>query len=206
MSHNHNNSNAIERDDIAIGQPPPAKKQRQQLFTEYSHFTQIIQKLSTVFDPELLICIKWSSMGLKCDTCEADKKLIGKWTQKYVEKFNYTKIKKHLMSPKHTSRLSAEHKQLHPLLRKINTVINKTTINTNIPSKYDQIINSIDLVHVIIKTASALSKAKPFGRWGEALVDTDLQSPWHVDKFINAMDVHQKALIKIINLPWPWMA
>ena len=145
MSHGSHNHNSIERSDRAVDQPPPAKKQRAQLFTQYKDFVTIIDKLSKVFEPTLLICITWSSQGMKCDTCSADETLKSKWTKKYAEQFNYSKIKLHLNCPKHTNRFSDEHKRIHPLKAKLIAVVNNTCINTNILTKCDQIIKSVDL-------------------------------------------------------------
>ena len=71
-AHNHNDNNSIERNDRAIDKPPPAKKQRVQLFTKYKDFVAIIDKLAKEFDPALLICITWSTEGLKCDERQMD--------------------------------------------------------------------------------------------------------------------------------------
>ena len=79
QSHNHNNNRAID-------QPPP-KKKRKRLFTEYSDFTAIIEKLSNKYDSRLFSCIDFTAnMGLLCTTCQRDANLKG-MDQNILQKF-----------------------------------------------------------------------------------------------------------------------
>lgn len=187
--HNHNNNRAI-------GQPPP-KKKRKRLFTEYSDFTAIIEKLSNKYDPRLFACIKYvANMGLKCTTCKRDSNLKGTWTKIYCKNFNYNKIKTHVIdSDVHWRRLNDEEKKLHPKFIALNKSQNDISINTNLPSQLDKIIKAIDLVHLIIKTGCSLNKISPFSDFiGDEMIQTQLKSHYHTDEIIKAMNVHQTKL------------
>ena len=190
QSHNHNNNND---DNRPIGQPPP-KKKRKRLFTEYNDFTAIIEKLSKRYDPRLLSCITYTeNEGLKCSVCGRDANLKGTWTKTYCKNFNYNKIKTHIIDTDvHLKRLNDDEKKLHPKFVALNKSQNDASINSNLPSQLDKIIKAIDLVHLIIKTGSALNKVSPFSDFiGDTMIETQLKSHYHTDQFIIAMNTHQ---------------
>jgi hypothetical protein len=110
---NHNSNRPIDK-------PPPQKKQKTnypRTYNDYATFAQIITKLGSLHDASLFTCLRYvNEKGILCDDCCADKKLKGPFTeQQPVTNFNYTKIKRHIWTPKHYKRIKDDIKKLHPL-------------------------------------------------------------------------------------------
>lgn len=190
MSHNNNNHNR------AFDQAPP-KKKRKRLFTDYSDYLQIITNLGDRYDPLLVQCIKYTNReGLSCDTCKQDKRLSGYWTTKPIAQYNYSKVRLHIFSAKHKSRMSNEEKAVHPDFVQNNNQAAQPTIG--MPSQLDKIIKGIELILTVIKEGCALSKVKPFnGIMGPSLIEPQLSSAYATDQIINAMNIHQLEIDRV---------
>ena len=187
-NNNHNNNNPVDK-------PPPAKKrkkERKRLMTSYTEFTNIIDKLGKSYDPVVIKCIRYENKkGLSCDTCKRVNpklnKLNGYWTTKPIANFNFSKIKSHLHTPKHKTRMSDEEKAKHPDTR-TDVDIKRVETLANLPSKLDRIIKAIELIHTVIKEGCPLSKVKPFNElMGDTCIEPELASSYATDEIINAM-------------------